>query len=77
VAERVNPSKSEFFSVMACLKIGVTEFSHLLVIDERWEQMSIHPLRGNMHINQEPPSGGTSPGTLEGGINVILPMAAT
>jgi hypothetical protein len=38
--------------------------------------MSVHPLRGNMHINQEPPSGGTPPGALEGGIDVILSVTA-
>jgi hypothetical protein len=38
--------------------------------------MSIHPLRGNVHISQEPSSGGTSLGAHDGGINVILSAAA-
>jgi hypothetical protein len=39
--------------------------------------MSVCPLRGNVHINQEPPSGGTPPGAPEGGIDVILSTAVT
>jgi hypothetical protein len=82
-----NPSKSKLFDAVACPKTSIAEFSHPLdqsgqerchlwlsplVIDKWWEQMSIHPLRGNMHINQEPPPGRTPLGALEGGINVSL-----
>jgi hypothetical protein len=53
---------------MACPKTGITEFRrpfdqgsqtrcHLrlspLIIDEWRKQMSVHPLRGNVYINQE------------------------
>jgi hypothetical protein len=55
---------------------GVISSSLPLVIIERQKQMFVYPLRTNMHINQEPPSGGTSLGALEGDINVIL-LAAT
>jgi hypothetical protein len=88
----VNPLKIKLFDAVACPKTDVAEFSHplgqsgqaqchlllsLLVIDKRREQMSINPLRGNIHINQEPPLGRAPPEALEGGINVSLPMAAT
>jgi hypothetical protein len=90
--ERVNSSKSKFFGTVACLMTGITEFSHpfdqggqarchlrlsSLIIDERWKQMPVRPLSENMNINQEPPSRGILPGALEGGIDVILSVAAT
>jgi hypothetical protein len=87
----VNPPKSKLFDAVACPKTGVVQFNHPLdqsgqarchlllsplVIDKRWEQMSVRLLRGNKHINQEPPLGRTPLGALEGGINVSLPTAA-
>jgi hypothetical protein len=92
VSKRANLSKSKFFGIMACPKTGITEFRrpfdqgsqtrcHLrlspLIIDEWRKQMSVHPLRGNVYINQEPPSGGTPPRALEGGIDVVLLVAVT
>jgi hypothetical protein len=92
VAKRVNSLKSILFNAVACLKIGVAEFSHLLdqssqaqchfllfplIVNERQEWMSIHSLRSNVHINQEPPSGRTPPGALEDGIDIFLSMVST
>jgi hypothetical protein len=37
--------------------------------------MSVRPLRGNVHINQEAHLGGTPLGALEGGIDAILSAA--
>jgi hypothetical protein len=91
VTEKVNSPESKFFSAVACLKTDIAEFSHPLdqgsqeqchlrfcplVIDEWRKHISVHPLRGSVHINQEPPSGGTPQGALEGGINVLLSAAA-
>jgi hypothetical protein len=68
--EKVNSSKNKFFGVVACPKTGDVEFSHPFdqgsqarrhlrlfpfVIDEWQKQMPVRPLRGNVHINQEPP----------------------
>jgi hypothetical protein len=39
--------------------------------------MSVHPLRLDVHIDQEPPSASTFPATLEGSIDVFLSMAVT
>jgi hypothetical protein len=38
--------------------------------------MHVHPLRLNMHINQEPPLASTFPGVLEGSQNVFISTAA-
>jgi hypothetical protein len=61
-----NPPKSKLFSIVTHLKTGVAKLSHPLhqgsqarfhlrlsplLVNERLKQMSIHPLRGNMHIN--------------------------
>jgi hypothetical protein len=88
----VNLLKSELFGVVACLKTSVAEFNHPLdqssqarcqfllsplVVNERWEQRFVCPLRSNMHINQEPPLGRTPPRTLEGGIDIFLSTAVT
>jgi hypothetical protein len=90
--ERANSPKSKFFDAVACPNTGVVEFSHLpdqssqawchlrlslLVVNERWEQMPIHPLRGNVDINQEPPLGRPSLGALEGGIDIFLSTVVT
>jgi hypothetical protein len=92
VTKKANPPKSKLFDVVACPKTGVTEFSHPLdqsghamchlrlsplVMDKRREQMFVRPLRGNVHINQEPPLRRTPSGALEGYINVIFLTAAT
>jgi hypothetical protein len=65
-ANGVNPSEGKFLGAMTHLKTGVVEFSYLLdrsgqtwchlwlsslIIDERGEQMHVHPLRLDMHIN--------------------------
>jgi hypothetical protein len=34
--------------------------------------MFVHPLRSNVHINQEPPLGRTPPGALEAGVDILL-----
>jgi hypothetical protein len=62
----VNPPMGKFIDAMTCPKIDVVEFSYLLdhssqarchlrlsplIIDERWEQMPVHALRLNMHID--------------------------
>jgi hypothetical protein len=75
----VNPPKSKLFDAVACPKTGVVQFNHPLdqsgqsrchlllsplIIDKRWEQMSIRLLRGNKYINQEPPLGRTPLGAL-------------
>jgi hypothetical protein len=88
----VDPPKSKFLGAVACIKTEVTEFSHLLdqssqawchlllsplIINEQRVQVSVHPLWGNVHIHQEPPSGGTPPIDFEGGIAVFLSMAVT
>jgi hypothetical protein len=72
------------------LVTGIAEFSHPLdqsdqvwchlwlspfVVNEWQKKMYVRPLRGNVHINQEPPSGGSSLGALEGGIDVVLSKA--
>jgi hypothetical protein len=71
VTERVNSLKSKLFGAVVCLKTGVAEFSHpldqsgqarchlrlsSLVVNEQRKQMSVCPLRGNVHINQQSPS---------------------
>jgi hypothetical protein len=88
----VDPPKNKFFSAVACPKTDVMELSHPLdqsgqarchlwlpplVVNERREQMSVHPLRVNVHMNQEPPLGRISLGALEGGIDIFLSMVAT
>jgi hypothetical protein len=90
--KRENPLMSKLFSAMACPKTSIVELSHLLdqsgqarchlrlsslVVDERWEQMSVHPLRINMYINREPPPGRAFPAALEGSFDVILLEVAT
>jgi hypothetical protein len=44
----------------------------MLIIDEWREQMSVRPLRGDMHINQKLSLGRTPSGAFEGGIDVLL-----
>jgi hypothetical protein len=60
--------KSKLFNAVARPKTNVMEFNHplnqssqarcqfqifSLLVNQRREQMPIHPLRGNVHINQE------------------------
>jgi hypothetical protein len=92
VAKGANPPKSKLFGMVACPKTSITKFSHpfdqrdqarchlrlsLLVINKRWEQMSIHPFRENMHIKQEPPLRRTSSEAFEGGINISFSPMTT
>jgi hypothetical protein len=92
VVEGANPPKSKVFRAVAHLKTGVTELNHPLdqsdqtwchlrlspfVVDEWREQMSVHPLRINMHINKEPLLGSAFLAALEGSIDVILSVVAT
>jgi hypothetical protein len=83
-AERANPLKSTFFSVVACLKTGLVELSHpldqrcqarcyfsplpALIINLMRKHMLVLPLWEDVHINKRPLSGGTFPAALEGGI---------
>jgi hypothetical protein len=48
-----------------------------LVVNKRLKQMYVHPLRGNVHISQQPPLGRPSPGALEGGIDIFLSTVVT
>jgi hypothetical protein len=88
MAERENSPKSKLFGIVACLKTGLAESSHpidqhgqaqchfrfsSLIINPRWEQMFVQPLRGDMHINKNPLLGGS----LEAGIQVFLLTVAT
>jgi hypothetical protein len=92
VTKRKNPPKSKLFGIVACPKAGIAKFSHLfdqsgqtwchlqlfLLVIYKWQkQMSVHPLRGNMHINLQPSLGRTSLGALEGGIDIFLSTMAT
>jgi hypothetical protein len=87
--DRVNPLESKLFSAVACPKTGVVEFNHpldqcsqarcyfkfsSLVINE---QMLVHPLGENVHINKKPLLGGTLPATPDGGVQVLLLAVAT
>jgi hypothetical protein len=48
-----------------------------LVINLRWKEILVCPLRLNMYINMEPLLGGVFPATLEHGVQIlILAMAA-
>jgi hypothetical protein len=62
----VNPPKSKLFGIVACPKTGVAELSHPLdqssqarcylqlsplLVNVWQEQMPIHPLRLDVHIN--------------------------
>jgi hypothetical protein len=66
MAKEANPLMGEFLGAMTHPKTGVVEFSypldqsgqmwcHLqlspLIVNERWEQMHVRPLRLDMHIN--------------------------
>jgi hypothetical protein len=69
---------------MARPKTGLAELSHRLtkaarcgVIFSSPPQMHVRPLRLGVHINQEPPSVSTFPGTLEGSIDVFLSVVMT
>jgi hypothetical protein len=90
MTKRVDLPESKVLGAVACPKTDVLECNHPfdqsghvrchllfppLVINERREQVFVFPLWGNMHIYQEPPSGRTSPGALEGGIDVFLSVA--
>jgi hypothetical protein len=66
MAKGANPPKGKFLCIMTRPETGVTEFSYpfdqsgqarchlwlsLLIVDEQWEQMHVHPLRPDMHID--------------------------
>jgi hypothetical protein len=87
----VNPSKSKFFGAVAYLKTGLVEFSHpldqhcqlrchfrfsLLIFNLQREQMLVHPMGEDVHINKKPLSGGAFLAAPKGGVQVFLPMVA-
>jgi hypothetical protein len=66
MAKGANPPEGKFLGAVTCLETSVMEFSYLLdqsgqawchlwlsplIIDEWWEQMPVHPLRLDVHIN--------------------------
>jgi hypothetical protein len=92
MAKGANRSKSEFLGVVTRLKTVGVKFSypldqsgqtpcHLqfpsLLIDKWGVQLPVHPLRLNMHIDQEPLHLRTPPQALEGGIDILMNAVAT
>jgi hypothetical protein len=70
LAAQIGLPRAFMLQLVACLKIGVVELGHPfdqsnqarchrwlspLLVDQRWEQVPIRPLRLDVHINQEPP----------------------
>jgi hypothetical protein len=91
MAKGVNPPKSEFLGAVTCSKTGGVKFNYpldqsdqarchprflSLLSDKRGVQLPVHPLRLNMHIDQEPLRLRTSLRALEGGINVLVNAVA-